>query len=196
MNFRESVEQSLYNLAKRKLRSLLTMLGIVFGVGAVISMLAIGAGAEEQAMQAIRQMGLRTVQIEGKDYEPEDLRKVREKSLGLSRRDLQALIDLTPNLARAAGRKVVRSYQVFSDYGKVESRVVAVGAPWFSMKQLALLEGSFFDSEDEASYEQVCVLGSAAKRKLFGYESAITREDQQCLVHGGGRDRRSDCFRR
>jgi putative ABC transport system permease protein len=62
---------------------------------------------------------------------------------------------------------------VFSDFGKVESRVVAVGAPWFYMRHLAFLEGSAFDDADEASYEQLCVLGAAAKRRLFGYESAV-----------------------
>jgi len=50
MNVHESITQSLDNLTKRKLRSLLTMLGIIFGVGAVISMLSIGAGAEDQAL--------------------------------------------------------------------------------------------------------------------------------------------------
>jgi len=98
MNVHESITQSLDNLTKRKLRSLLTMLGIIFGVGAVISMLSIGAGAEDQALQLIRQMGLRNIIVEGKEYDPEDLRKIREKSLGLSRRDVEALLSVTPNL--------------------------------------------------------------------------------------------------
>src|SRR5688572_8264872 len=118
MNLRESVTQSFDNLAKRKLRALLTMLGIIFGVGAVIAMLSIGAGAEDQALQVIRRMGLRNIMIEGKEYAVEDLRKVREKSLGLSRRDLEALLAVTPNLARGAGRKTIKAYQVLSDQNK------------------------------------------------------------------------------
>src|SRR5688572_33354510 len=102
------------------------MLGIIFGVGAVISMLSIGAGAEDQAMQVIRQMGLRNIIVEGKDYDPEDLRKAREKSMGLSRRDLQALLQVTPNVRRGAGRKEIKTYQVFSADNKVDSRVLAV----------------------------------------------------------------------
>jgi putative ABC transport system permease protein len=173
MNVRESISQSLDNLAKRKLRALLTMLGIIFGVGAVISMLSIGAGAEDQAMQVIRQMGLRNIMIEGKEYAVEDLRKVREKSLGLSRRDLQALLAVTPNVVRGAGRKTLRAYQVFSELGKAETRVVAVDAAYFAMKNLTLLEGVSFDREDETVYAQVCVLGSTAKRSLFGFENAV-----------------------
>src|SRR5262245_62784059 len=141
MNIRESISQSLDNLAKRKLRALLTMLGIIFGVGAVISMLSIGAGAEDQAMQIIRQMGLRNIMIEGKEYAVEDLRKVREKSLGLSRRDLQALLAVTPNVLRGAGRKTVRTYQVFSELGKVDARVMAVDAAYLTMKNLTILNG-------------------------------------------------------
>jgi putative ABC transport system permease protein len=176
MNIRESLAQSLDNLAKRKLRALLTMLGIIFGVGAVIAMLSIGAGAEDQALQVIRQMGLRNILIEGKEYAVEDLRKVREKSLGLSRRDLQALLAVTPNVVRGAGRKTVKAYQVFSEQGKVESRVVAVDAAYLRLKNLTLLDGAFFDGQDEAAYAQVCVLGAAAKQSLFGFENAIGRQ--------------------
>ncbi|MCI0387675.1 MAG: ABC transporter permease [Acidobacteria bacterium] len=176
MNIRESLAQSLDNLAKRKLRALLTMLGIIFGVGAVISMLSIGAGAEDQALQVIRHMGLRNILIEGKEYTVEDLRKVREKSLGLSRRDLQALLAVTPNVARGAGRKTVKAYQVFSEQGKVESRVVAVDAAYLRLKNLTLLDGAFFDGRDEETYAQVCVLGAAAKQGLFGFESTVGKQ--------------------
>jgi hypothetical protein len=176
MNIRESLAQSLDNLAKRKLRALLTMLGIIFGVGAVISMLSIGAGAEDQALQVIRQMGLRNIMIEGKEYAVEDLRKVREKSLGLSRRDLQALLAVTPNIVRGAWRKTVKAYQVFSEQGKVESRVVAVDAAYLRLKNLTLLDSAFFDGRDEETYAQVCVLGAAAKQDLFGFERAVGRQ--------------------
>lgn len=176
MNIRESIAQSLDNLAKRKLRALLTMLGIIFGVGAVISMLSIGAGAEDQALQVIRQMGLRNIMIEGKEYAVEDLRKVREKSLGLSRRDLQALLAVTPNVVRGAGRKTVKAYQIFSEQSKVESRVVAVDAAYLRLKNFTLLDGAFFDGRDEAGYAQVCVLGTAAKQGLFGFENAIGKQ--------------------
>ena len=173
MNLHEGITQSLENLTKRKLRSLLTMLGIIFGVGAVISMLSIGAGAEDQALQLIRQMGLRNIIVEGKEYDPEDLRKIREKSLGLSRRDVEALLAVTPDLRRGAGKKTIKTYQVLSGERKVESRVVAVDAAYFSMGNLHPVDGTFFDHQDEELYNQVCVLGASAKQGLFGFESAL-----------------------
>ncbi len=173
MNLRESVLQSLDNLAKRKLRALLTMLGIIFGVGAVISMLSIGAGAEDQALRVIRQMGLRNIIVQGKEYQAEDLRKVREKSLGLSLRDIESLLQVTPDAVRGAGNKRIKTYQVYSGGHKAESRVVAVSAAYFSMGSYQLLDGVFFDRRDEASYGQVCVLGATAKQGLFGFDSAL-----------------------
>ncbi len=173
MNLKESILQSLDNLVKRKLRALLTMLGIIFGVGAVISMLSIGAGAEDQALRVIRQMGLRNIIVQGKEYQAEDLRKVREKSLGLSLRDLESLLLITPDAVRGAGSKKIKTYQVYAGDHKVESRVVAVNAEYFGLGSYTLVDGVFFDRRDEATYGQVCVLGAAAKQGLFGFDSAL-----------------------
>jgi putative ABC transport system permease protein len=63
LEIRESLTSSLQNLRAHALRSALSVLGIIFGVGAVIAMLSIGAGAEDQALQVIRQMGLRNILI-------------------------------------------------------------------------------------------------------------------------------------
>jgi len=173
MNARESIGQSLDNLATRKLRALLTMLGMIFGVGAVIAMLAIGAGAEEQALQAIRQMGLRNILIEGKEYEPDELLRIRERTLGLSRRDVEAIVSVVPHVVSSAGTRTIKAYQVLSDVGKADARVVAVDAAYFAMKPLRLLDGAYFDAIDERGYGQVCVLGAAAKQQLFGLERAV-----------------------
>ena len=59
MNFREALRSALVNLAGHKLRACLTTLGVVFGVGAVIAMLSIGAGAEQQALELIEELALR-----------------------------------------------------------------------------------------------------------------------------------------
>ncbi len=118
-------------------------------------------------------MGLRNIIVQGREYDPEDLRKIREKSLGLSRRDVEALLAVTPNLKRGAGKKTIKTYQVLSGDRQLESRVVAVDAAYFSMGNLQLVEGAFFDHRDEELYGQVCVLGASAKHGLFGFESAL-----------------------
>jgi putative ABC transport system permease protein len=119
------------------------------------------------------QMGLRNIIVEGKECLPEDLRKIREKSLGLSRRDVEALLTVTPNLRRGAGKKTIKAYQVLSGDRKVDSRVMAIDAAYFSMGNLQPVDGVFFDHQDEAVYNQVCVLGASVKQGLFGFESAL-----------------------
>jgi putative ABC transport system permease protein len=173
MNLRESFTQALDNLATRKLRALLTMLGMIFGVGAVIAMLSIGAGAEAQALDAIRQMGLRNIVIEGKEFERVELLRVRERTLGLSRRDVAALVDVVPHVVGAAGTRTIKAYQVLSDRASADARVVAVDAAYFDMKPLRLVDGAYFDAADEQGHAQACVLGAAAKQQLFGHERAV-----------------------
>ena len=68
MTFQEALLTSLANIGAHKLRSALTMLGIVFGVGAVIAMLSIGAGAEQEALETISRLGLHNVVVRAKEY--------------------------------------------------------------------------------------------------------------------------------
>src|SRR5258708_18299721 len=75
-----------------KLRSLLTILGIIFGVAAVIAMLSIGAGARAQIMALIEQMGVRNVIVEARESSAwEDLEKIRKPSEGLTLQDLRII---------------------------------------------------------------------------------------------------------
>src|SRR5262245_31708322 len=80
------------NLLLHKLRSLLTMLGMIFGVAAVVSMLSIGAGAQQQVMAFIEQLGVRNLIIEAKEPTNEiEMQKVRKLSAGLSFQDLRVI---------------------------------------------------------------------------------------------------------
>ena len=79
----ESVKVALSNLGRRKLRSFLTMLGMIFGVSAVIAMLSIGAGAESESLRTIESFGIRNIIISAKDFKQEELKQIRVDSLGL-----------------------------------------------------------------------------------------------------------------
>src|SRR5437763_11368486 len=94
------------NLLLHKLRSLLTMLGMIFGVAAVIAMLSIGAGARQQVMAMIEQMGVRNVIVEA--HEPnswEDFQQVRKTSLGLTLRDFRVIQSNVAGLVQGTPRK-------------------------------------------------------------------------------------------
>ena len=107
---RETFLTAITNLGRHKMRTGLTMLGMIFGVGAVIAMLSIGAGAEEKAMDAIGRLGLRNVIVRAKEVKPEDRQELRKKSLGVSLRDAEAIVEAVPNVERVLPRIEVKPY--------------------------------------------------------------------------------------
>src|SRR5437868_11420989 len=86
------LNRSVENLLMHKLRSLLTMLGMIFGVAAVLSMLSIGAGAQQQVMAFIEDLGVRNLIVEAREATDwQQFQKVRTQSPGLTFRDLRAI---------------------------------------------------------------------------------------------------------
>ena len=173
MNFPEAFAAATGSLRAHRLRTGLTMLGMLFGVAAVIAMLSIGAGAARQAAALLSSMGLHDVLIHGKKLKPEELREIRKRSIGLSLRDARAIAQAVPKVASASPRIAVEAYQVISASGQSRSRVLGVKADHASRLGLHPEEGRFFDSSEESDATQVCVLGSQARRELFGFEPAL-----------------------
>jgi putative ABC transport system permease protein len=174
MKYLTEITLAISNLRAHKLRTFLTMLGMIFGVGAVIAMLSIGAGAERESLRLIDTMGLRNIIVKDREFRDEDLKKIRENSLGLALRDAQAVSAVTPDLETYSARKRVKTFQIFSFKGKSDdSNVVGVTPSYFRLAKYELAEGSFFAEPDEKDYEQFCVIGSRVKQKLFGYQSPL-----------------------
>src|SRR5512139_1326544 len=132
------------NLLRHKLRTVLTMLGIIFGVAAVLSMLSIGAGAEREALALIQSMGLRNIMVRAKEFETEERKVLRQDSPGLSTQDVAALQRALPADTVAVGKKQLKAYQIVSRVGKADSRVLAVGALYPEAMGLRVTEGAFF----------------------------------------------------
>ena len=100
MNLRETVALSIVGLTSHKLRTLLTMLGIIFGVAAVIAMLSIGEGAKQESLEQIRQMGISNIIVQHWDKSEEGqgdaLNSDRNLSQGLNREDAEAIRSIFP----------------------------------------------------------------------------------------------------
>ncbi|HET6372681.1 MAG TPA: ABC transporter permease [Candidatus Polarisedimenticolia bacterium] len=160
-------------LSRHKLRTLLTMLGIIFGVGAVISMLSIGAGAQAEAQKIIDAMGLRNVIVREKPAEERDLFTIRERSLGLSLRDLEGLAAVSADITGNTAKKRVRVDRVLSASGRSEGQVLGVGGGYFGLMNLAVAQGTLFDSAEEVTFQRVCVLGHRARQDLFAFLDPI-----------------------
>ena len=176
MDLREAMTSGVASLRAQRLRAFLTMLGMIFGVGAVIAMLSIGAGAERQALALIDAMGMRNVMVQVKEPTREnELAELRKTSVGLTERDARAILDAVPGVARIAQKAVVETYKVLGEQGRAKPRVVGVSAGYADMMNLELAEGRFLDEEDLATIAQVCVIGSSLRRDLFGFSPALGR---------------------
>ena len=173
MKLREALLTSLENIAAHKLRSALTMLGIVFGVGAVISMLSIGAGAERQALETISRLGLHNVVVRAKQFKDDDLREIRAKSLGVSLRDAEAIRDAVPGVELVAPKAEIEPWSILAAGGSTEAQVYGVSDRHSWLVNLELAEGRFLDALDVRDHAQVAVIGDAVRRDLYGYRSAL-----------------------
>ncbi len=173
MNVQEALVTSLEHLAAHKLRSLLTMLGIVFGVGAVIAMLSIGAGAERQSLETISRLGLRNVVIRAKELEQTELQEVRAKSVGLSLRDVEAIEQTVPGVALVAPKVEIDARTVLAAHGTAEPGVYGVSDRHAALAGLELANGRFLDARDLRDHSQVAVIGEAVRKALFGWRPAL-----------------------
>src|SRR5213593_2554621 len=124
MDLGEALASGLSSLRTHKLRSMLTMLGIIFGVGAVIAMLSIGSGAERQALELIDTMGVRNIIVKAKEFKENEQVEIRKKSLGLSPRDADAIAEAVPGVVRVARKVIPQPYKVLSPTG------AASRGPW------------------------------------------------------------------
>ncbi len=189
IDLRESLASSLGSLRHHALRSFLAMLGIIFGVGAVIAMLSIGAGAEAQALEIIDAMGLRNVVVKDKRFDREnELTEIRRKSAGLSSRDAQAIRDAVPGVELVVAKIEVEAWKVMAPSGRARPRVLGVSSDYPRLVKVPLAEGRFFDREDEDRHGLVAVLGADVRRDLFGFEPALGKplkvNDQWLTVIG------------
>ena len=105
--------QALANLRAQATRTLLTALGIVFGVGSVIGMLAIGSGAKEESLRFIEQLGVRNILVESRPAtSQEEFQQRRRSSPGLSARDVRILRANIESLETLSARKAVHPARV------------------------------------------------------------------------------------
>ncbi len=168
------VQLGLQNLMLHGLRSLLTMLGMIFGVAAVVAMLSIGAGARQKVMALIEQMGVRNLIVEAKETtEWQAHQKMRKTSPGLTLEDYRVILDDVDGIQASTPRKRVTPSKTIPKSQQDVPAVFGVEPQYQQIAGLHLLSGKFFDRQDEDHAASVCVLGIAAKFNLFGAADPI-----------------------
>jgi putative ABC transport system permease protein len=173
-SFLSDLRQALGNLKAQATRTMLTALGIVFGVGSVIGMLAIGSGAKEESLRFIEQLGVRNVLVDSRPTTSrEEFQQRRRSSPGLSERDVRILKANIEGLETLSARRTLHPARVLPKPSRDVPELYGVSPSYDDIHSLRLAEGKFFDEADNEASATVCVLGEGAKVNLLGYGSAI-----------------------
>ncbi|HNS73551.1 MAG TPA: ABC transporter permease [bacterium] len=173
MNIRESVEIGLEGIRSHKMRSILTALGIIFGVAAVIAMLSIGEGAKQEALEQIQLMGMNNILVNDIPIEDEESGTGRSNlSKGLLLADAVALQTINPLVKVAVPERSVKE-QIYFGQESVEATVVGTLPDYERVMAFTPRLGAFFNYEDVTEARRVCVLGSEVRYALFLFQDPV-----------------------
>ncbi len=163
------------NLLLHKLRSFLTMLGVVFGVGSVVAMLAVGEGASEKAMADIRRLGSNNIIINSMKPADQEQTAVNRNSMsiyGLTYNDHRRIAESIKQVKQAAPVKIIRKEARLRERA-MELRVVGTTAEWFELVPREVEAGRVLLRSDEEKKAPVAVLTEFGARKLLATQGTI-----------------------
>jgi len=163
------------NLLLHKLRSFLTMLGVVFGVGSVVAMLSVGEGASKQAVENIRRLGSNNIIINSIKPAEQDQTVVTRNSMsvyGLTYDDYRRIAESLKQVKAAAPVKIIRKEARLRERS-MELRVVGTTPEWFELVPRHIEAGRVLLRSDEEKKAPVAVLTEFGARKLLATQGSI-----------------------
>jgi len=171
----ETIRIGLKSIYLHKLRSFLTALGIICGVGAVICMLSISEGASEAELALIRLLGTHNILI--KSIKPEgggDVAEKRSRMLdyGLNETDYTLISQTIPHIERVVPLREV-AYEASYGPNRYPAIIVGTEPAFFSTIHVAIAQGRQLQSIDNDKSRKVCVIGDEIRSQLFAYEDPI-----------------------
>lgn len=161
-----------------KFRSILTALGIIFGVAAVIAMLAIGNGAQQEILEQIKLVGVNNIIITPKvDNDKENEKKgnnlVKEKfSPGLTIQDALSIKEVVPTVLKVSPEVVYETF-ILKDGIRKPAKITGVTPDYFEVFNLKLQDGNMFNQQHMDAGSPVCIIGPNIKSKFFSNEEPI-----------------------
>ena len=167
------------SIMANQMRSILTALGIIFGVAAVITMLAIGRGAQQEILEQIKMVGVNNIMITpivesatGDGSEEGGEKQAKKFSPGLTLEDLEAIEEVLPTVNMASPEITLSSY-VIQGGKRATAKLLGISTEYFTIFNLPLQEGVFFNDYQEENGIPVCVIGANIKNKFFSKENPI-----------------------
>ncbi|XXD10488.1 macrolide ABC transporter ATP-binding protein/permease MacB [Klebsiella sp. R445] len=169
--FREALVMAWRAMAANKMRTLLTMLGIIIGIASVVSIVVVGDAAKQMVLADIRAIGTNTIDVyPGKDFGDDDPRYQQ----ALKYDDLLA-IQKQPWVSSATPA-VSKSLRLRADNVDVAASAEGVGAQYFNVYGMTFSEGNTFNELQLNSRAQVVVLDSNTRRQLFPHKTRVVGE--------------------
>jgi putative ABC transport system permease protein len=169
---RELVGTAAEALSRYKLRTGLSVLGVVLGVAAVIAMMSVSEGARREALAQVESMGLDNLVARNRALTAEEM--AQGTGVGLAAADADLLLRLVP-LVTTASPLVERFMTVSYAAERTTARVLAIGATYPAILRLRAERGRLLSAVDEAASAKVCVLGAGLARTLFGYRDPVSQ---------------------
>lgn len=178
-NFTISLEAVLAN----KLRSFLTALGIIFGVSAVIAMVAIGSGAQQEIMDQIKLVGVNNIVIkpivEQKEGQLDENASTetgkKNLSTGLTIYDAASIENIIPGISRISPEIIIDTYVTRNAFRR-SAKLVGVDNKYFEVSGFGLSQGRYFNEEHLKYGRAVCIIGNSIKSRFFSEEDPIGKK--------------------
>lgn len=175
-----------------KFRSILTALGIIFGVAAVITMMAIGNGAKQEILDQMKLVGVNNILISPKSEKTKgssqqsgeqssessgqgDDKSKGKFSPGLSLRDAEAIRNMIPTVSKVSP-EVIFETDIVKDGVKASAKFTGVTPDFFDVFGLELQEGQMFNEDQQIDGKAVCIIGPVIKSKFFPTENAVGKD--------------------
>ena len=166
-----------------RVRSILTGLGIIFGVAAVIAMLAIGNGAQKEIIEQIKLVGLNNIVIKPVIEQTEEqvsaddpFNKEKNKyAPGLTLKDKNAIAKILPDI-QAISPEIIKDTYIMNKGIRRSAKLVGVEPPYFKLFNFELEEGTMFNDQNLIHGMPVCIIGKSIKAKFFPSENPIGKK--------------------
>ncbi len=188
MEPREYLRMGLEGLTDHKLRSFLTMLGIILGVASVIAMLSIGEGAKREALEKFKILGVNNIIVRDKALSDQELEEVRAKfSPGLSLKDADAIQAIIPTVERVAPQAEIEIEAKYEDKS-AKATLVGITPTVLKILNYELDLGTLLTEDHYQRGMRACLLGAEMAKSLFPTEDPLGKrvklEDQWFQVQG------------
>ncbi len=167
-DIRQAAEQMIHH----KLRTALTLLGMVFGVGAVIAMQSVGEGAERAALKMIETLGVNNVVVTAEKVQG-DKKEIDKLTIGITDSDVSAVTTALPFVENSVAAIDIKTKQMFTDYGESKGSAVGVSQGYFELSALDVSQGRGFSEDDFQRFKQVAIIGPEVAADLFGVRDPV-----------------------